>query len=508
MTNTAENNKRIAKNTLLLYFRMFLIMGVTLYTSRVILEALGVEDFGIYNVVAGVVVLFTFLNNAMASATQRYLTFALGKNDETEVHRIFSMSLTSHLIIAFIVIIAAETIGLWFVITQLNIPSSRMSAAIWAYQLAIITCCLQIIRVPYNASIIAYEKMSFYAWISIIETILKLLIVYVLLIYTGDNLIMYSLLLCLVVGIINLLYKFYCNKKYPITRYSFFWDYKLFKEFIGFSGWSLIGGLANVSAQQGLNLIINIFCGVTVNAAVGICNQVNTAICSFLTNFQTAFNPQLIKSYANNDRKYFMDLIFSTSKFSYFLMLFISAPILINCEFILKIWLDTVPIYTVEFTQLMIIFILFDAISGPLWISVQATGKIKNYQILMGGLILLNIPISFILLKLGLSPIYVFITRVILNAITLIARIVYLRPIIKLPVYHFMQQVIIRIVLVTIVSLPLPIWLSTIYKSWSGLFITTFTSITLTTIFIYVWGLSQNEKAAVKQFITKKLHKK
>lgn len=508
MTNSAENNKRIAKNTLLLYFRMFLIMGVTLYTSRVILEALGVEDFGIYNVVAGVVVLFTFLNNAMASATQRYLNFSLGKNDEKEVSRIFSMSMTSHFIISIIVLIAAETIGLWFVITQLNIPSSRMSAAIWTYQLAIATCILQIIRVPYNASIIAYEKMSFYAWISIIEAILKLLIVFILVPYKGDHLIMYSFLLFLVVGIINLLYKFYCNKKFPITRYVFFWDQKLFKEFIGFSGWSLIGGLANVSAQQGLNLIINIFCGVTVNAAVGICNQVNTAINSFLTNFQTAFNPQLIKSYANNDRRYFMNLIFSTSKFSYFLMLFISTPILINCEFILEVWLDNVPKYTVEFTQLMIIFTLFDAISGPLWISVQATGKIRNYQILIGCLILLNIPLSFILMKLGFSPVYVFIIRVLLNAVTLIARIIYLKPIINLPIHNFIYKVIIKIIIVTIVSLPLPIYLSTIYKNWNGLFITTLTSIALTTIFIYTLGLSQNEKTTIKQIITRKFQKK
>lgn len=508
MTNTAENNKRIAKNTLLLYLRMFLMMGVTLYTSRAILNILGVENFGIYNVVAGVVVLFTFLNSAMASATQRYINFALGKKDIEAAKRIFSMSLTSHFIIASIVIIAAETIGLWFVITQLNIPADKLNSAIWTYQLAMATCCLQIIRVPYNASIIAYESMSFYAWISIIEAILKLAIVYLLLICKGDYLIIYSLLLFLVVGIINLLYKYYCNKNFETTLYSFFWDYKLFKEFTSFSGWSLIGGLANVSAQQGLNLIINIFCGVTVNASVGIANQVNTAVNSFLTNFQTAFNPQIIKSYASNEIKYFMELIFSTSKFSYFLMLFISFPILTNCEFILKIWLNNVPPYTVEFTQLMIIFILFDAISGPLWISVQATGKIRNYQILMGSLILLNIPFSLILMSLGYSPVYVFVTRVVLNIATLTARIIYLKPIINLPIRKFIKQVLIKIGIVTAISSPLPIWLSSIYQNWNGLFITTFSSICTISIAIYLFGLNSNEKAMTKRLVTKKILKR
>lgn len=507
MSNT-DNNKRIAKNTLFLYIRMFLMMAVTLYTSRVILQTLGVEDFGIYNVVAGIVVLFSFLNNAMAIASQRFLSFALGEHDEVQVKRVFSMSLTSHIAIALVVLFIAETIGLW-VLWRMNFPLERVEAAAWAYQFAIFTCCVQIVRVPYNASIIAYERMSFYAWISIVEVILRLAIVFLLVAYGGDKLIFYSFLLLLVTLLVNLVYKIYSNKSFVSSHYQFFWDSSLFKKFISFSGWSLAGSLANVGAQQGLNMILNLFCGVLVNAAVGISNQVMGAVGQFLVNFQTAFNPQLVKSYATGDKEYFMDLIFKSSKFSYYLMLIISLPAILYCDFFLQVWLGTVPPYATEFSQLMIAFLLLDAISGSLWISVQATGNIRNYQIIMAVLILLNLPLAYVILFLGYSPIYVFVGRVIINVITLIARILYLRPLINLPVRQYFSQVLFVILSVTLIVVPLPLWLkSTLPSHWLSVIGVSCLSVLISITTIYTIGLTKGEKLMVNQVVQRKILKK
>ena len=502
--SSTDNNKRIAKNALFLYLRMFLMMGVTLFTSRVILQTLGVEDFGIYNVVAGIVVLFAFINNAMAIASQRFLSFALGKKDEQEVKRVFSMSLTSHIAIAGIVLLFAETVGIW-VLWKMNFPENRMAAVGWAYHFAVLTCVANIVRVPYNAAIIAYERMSFYAWISIVEVILKLAIVYLLVVYHGDKLIFYSFLLFVVTLVINVAYKFYSNRQFTTSKYHFFWDKSLFKQFISFSGWSLTGSLANVGAQQGLNMIINVFCGVVVNAAVGVSNQVMGAVGLFLSNFQTAFNPQLVKSYATGEKDYFMSLIFKSSKFSYYLMFILSLPAIVNCEFLLSIWLGEVPTYSVEFSQLMIVFLLFDAISGPLWISVQATGKIKNYQLLMSLLILLNLPIAYALLKVGYSPVYVFIARVIINIVILSARIIYLRPFIQLSIRKYTVQVLVPILFVTILSLPLPLW---VYRNlefgWTNLITVTILSVLVSSFMIYTIGLSSGEKKWLKKMIREK----
>lgn len=505
---SSENNKRIAKNAFFLYLRMFLTMGVTLYTSRVILQTLGVEDFGIYNVVAGIVVLFAFINNAMAIASQRFLSFALGQSNNSEVTRVFSMSLTSHIVIAGIVLLLAETIGLWM-LSKMNFPENRLSAVNWIYHLAVFTCIVNIIRVPYNAVIIAYERMSFYAWISIVEVFLKLAIVYLLLGYGGDKLIFYSFLLLIVSIIVYIAYKIYCNKNFNTSKYYFFWDKVLFKQFIGFSGWSLTGSLANVVAQQGLNMIINIFYGVVVNAAVGISNQVMSAVGQFLSNFQTAFNPQLVKSYATGDSEYFMNLIFKSSKFSYYLMLLLSLPALINCSFLLNVWLGTVPQYAAEFSQLMIIFLLFDAISGPLWISVQATGKIKHYQILMSLLIMLNLPISYLILYLGYSPVYVFMNRVIINVIILAARIVYLRPLIQFPTRRYILQVLFPIIWVTLFSIPIPIIMNKgMESSWLNVCSNSLVSLFMCSLFIYLIGLTKNEKVLINSIIKQKVFNK
>lgn len=435
-----------------LYVRMLLIMGVTLYTSRIVLQVLGVEDFGIYNVVGGIVVLFSFVNNAMVTSTQRFLNYELGKKNLEATARVFSASVTIHWCIAIVTLILAETVGLWFLLNYIQYPQEREWAVIITYQFAIFSTCVNMIRAPYNAAIIAYEKMSFYAYISIIEAILRLLIVFLLLLANFDRLIFYSFLMFAVIGIVTLGYYAYCKSHFSTCRYTCHWDKDLYRRLMGFSGWSMFGGVANIGASQGLNILLNMFFGVTINAAMGIANQVQSAVYSFVGNFQTAFNPQIVKSYASGDRDYFIDLIVRTSKYSYFLLFTISLPLYICCEEVLSLWLGNIPEYAVSFCRLMILFSLLDAMQGPLWVSVQATGKIRDYQILMSVMILSNLPLSYLFLKQGYSPEVVLTIRCLLNLLILFVRLWYLRLLYDFPVWRYGREVICRIVCVTIIS--------------------------------------------------------
>ena len=325
---TSDNNKRIAKNTLFLYLRMFVIMLTALFTSRIVLDVLGAADYGLNNVIGGVVVLFSFLNAALLSATQRYINFYLGKQDYKQTNIVFCMSMNTYLLLSILVVILGETIGMWFVNTQLNIPQDRVYAAQWVYQFTLLQFVINLLRVPYNASIIAYERMNFYAYISLIEVIIKLLVVYLLYITSYDKLIFYSFLYTIIPLSITVIYKWYCNRNFETTKYRVIWDKVAFKEMFCFSGWSLFGSLANLAAHQGLNILINIFYGVTVNAAAGIANQISTNVYQFISNFQTAFQPQIIKTYAAKELEHFNKLIFQTSKFSYFMVLVLVLPIL------------------------------------------------------------------------------------------------------------------------------------------------------------------------------------
>ena len=398
------SNKRIAKNTVLLYFRMLLTMGVSLYTSRIVLNTLGVEDFGIYNVVGGVVMMFSFMNSAMSSATQRFLAIELGKKDDEQLKKVFSMSITIHAIIALIILVFAETLGLWFLNAKLVIPIDRMDAANWVYQASILAFMLTVMGVPYNAIIIANERMSVYAYVSIVEVVLKLFIVFALVWIGYDKLKLYAIFILCVTIIIWIIYNIYCKRNFPETRYRFFWDKSLYKTMMHYAGWNLFGNLAHVTIGQGLNILLNLFFGPVVNSARGIAYQVNTAVSGFVINFQMAMNPQIFKSYAANDLKYMHQLIFQGAKYSFFLLFFLALPLLIDTETILKWWLKIVPEYTVLFCRLVLINTLIDCISGPLMTAAQATGRIKKYQTAVGGLLLLILPISYLFLKNEFPP--------------------------------------------------------------------------------------------------------
>lgn len=502
-------NKRIAKNTLALYVRSIIVMLVSLYTSRVVLETLGADDFGIYNVVGSVVVLFSFIQGAMATAVQRYLNFELGRDDKNAVSRVFSMSMTVHIMIALIVVVLSETIGLWFLNTQMQIPSGRHIATQWVYQFSVLTCCVNILRIPYNATIIAYEKMSFYAYVSILEVFLKLSVVFLLVFSNGDRLILYSILMLIVPIIISVAYVFFCRKKFTTCSYSLFWDKKLFEEIFGFSAWSLFGSMANLGASQGINVLLNIFCGVVVNAAMGLAQQVNSAVSQFIVNFQTAFVPQLVKLYARNEYEKFVHLIFRSSKLSYFLILLIGLPVLTYTRPLLEIWLHSVPEYTVQFTRLMILFSMIDAMSGPLWNSVRATGKIRNYQILMSSIIAINVPAAYVILKLGGSPIIVLVVRVIINFITHLVRIFYLRRLFEFPSLPYIKDIMSRIVFVSIVAMPLPLLMMRKVPTptvWQLLFFLVII-VLQTAVFVFLLGLSQGERRTLINGVRQKIVK-
>lgn len=499
------NNKRIAKNTLYLYFRMLLIMGVTLYTSRIVLNALGVEDFGIYNIVGGVVILFSFINNALSSATQRFLNFEIGRGDVLGTKRVFSISLTIHLFVALFVVLLAETVGLWFLNTQMNIPAERMAAANWVYQFSILTVCISFVQIPYYASVVAYEKMSFFAYIAIIEVILKLLIV-VLLIYVGfDKLRLYSILTFLVAVLVFACYKYYCNTRLDISRYQYFWDKILFSKLLNFSGWMLFGAAAGVSATQGVNILLNIFYGVTVNAAMGISTQVNSAVNKFVSNFQTAFMPQITKLYAIGDFEHLRKLIGQSSRFSFLLLFALACPLMLNIDFVLKLWLKTVPEYSSVFCILILIYSLVEAASKPVGLAIHATGKVKFYNIVMSIALLMNIIFSFIFLRLGFSPNVVLVINVCVGILCFAIRLLFAGYYKVLKIAEFIRSVIFRIVCISVFVVPVPLYISRYYNQWIGFFVTSSIFLCLFTVVVYFIGLTRSEKEGVLKAIKAKI---
>ena len=370
---TSENNKRIAKNTLLLYFRMLLLMVVSLYTSRVTLAALGVEDYGIYNVVGGVVAMFSMLSGSLSAAISRFITFELGRGDKERLKTVFSTSVNIQIGLAIIIMVLAEIGGVWFLNCKMNIATERLLAANWVLQCSIITFMINLISVPYNAAIIAHERMSAFAYISILETVLKLLVVYLLYVTLYDRLIVYAVLLCLVAIALRLIYGIYCKRNFEECTYHFIYDKSILRSMTGFAGWNFIGVASGALRGQGVNIVINLFCGAAVNAARAISFQVNNAVNSFASNFMTAINPQITKSYASGNYGYMMQLIFQGARLSYYLLLFISLPLILEADTVLKLWLEEVPEHTTLFVQLILVFGMEEALSNPLITAMLAT---------------------------------------------------------------------------------------------------------------------------------------
>lgn len=498
----SQNNKRIAKNTLLLYLRMLLLLGINLFVSREVLAALGVIDFGIYNVVGGFVTMFTMIGGAMATATQRFISFEIGRGKEGNVKETFSTAVIIHIFLALLVLCTAETIGLWFVNTQMSFPSERCIAVNWVYQFSVLTFMINIISVPYNASIIAYEKMVAFAYVSIFEAIAKVAVVYLIIWSPIDKLILYSALLALVAIVVRVIYGIYCKKHFIECRCSWKSDKAVKRKMMSFVSWNLIGSLSGVLKEQGINVLLNIFFGAAVNAARGLAFQVNNAINSFVSNFQIAMNPQIVKTYASGNKEEMFKIVFRGSKFSYMLLLTLSLPIIVEAPFILNLWLKAVPEYTVIFLRLVLISALIESFSGTLIASMHASGKVRDYQIVVGGLSLLTLPFAYFVLKLYPEPYWAIGVGVVMAVLCLLARLFMLKKSIELPVLLFLRSVCLVDLSITIVASFLPIIMCMILdEGFLSFIIVCIVSVLSTVTFSYTIGLNFREKAMVKEKI-------
>lgn len=484
-------------------------MIVSLYTSRVILNTLGVEDYGIYNVVGGVVSMFAFFNSAMSSATQRFLSFEIGKGDFAQLRKTFNATQIIHIGIAVLIFILAETVGLWFVKAYLVIPPERLEAAIWVYHFSVLSFMVSIIQVPYNATIIAHERMTVYAYVSIIEVSLKLLIVFMLTWITYDKLKLYGILYFSVVFIVAAIYRVYTRRNFEESKFEFVKDQKLYKTLISYSGWNLFGNIAAVAKGQGVNILLNIFYGPVVNAARGIAMQVQAAVNRFVSNFQMAVNPQIIKSYAADEREYMYSLVIRGSKFSFYLLFFLSLPIMIEVDQILKLWLKTVPEYSSIFTILVLVIILIDCVSGPLMTAIQATGKIKVYQAVVGSLLMLILPISYFLLKLGYSPEITLYVNIVISIIALSFRLYLVWKLLGFPVLRFVKEIIFQNIAIVLLSLSLPLFIRYFMdEHLIRLIVVVFVTLIWNAIIIFSVGLQKSEKAIVIRGINKIMKRK
>ncbi|SDC44052.1 Na+-driven multidrug efflux pump [Niabella drilacis] len=503
-----NSNKKIAKNTLLLYFRMFLTMGVSLYTSRVVLNVLGVNDYGIYSVIGGVVALFVFLNGAMSSATQRFLAVDIGREDWARLHKTFNAALIIHIGIALVILLIAETAGLWFINHKLVIPGDRIAEANFVYQFSVLSSIITITQVPFNAIIIARERMSAFALIGIVEVLLKLIIVYLLFISSFDKLKTYAVLLVVVAFLVSTIYKIYCVRNFKETKFKLFAERGAYKELLAYSGWNLFGNIAAVAKGQGVNILLNLFFGTVVNAAYGIMMQVQGAIGGFVQNFQTAINPQIYKSYGRGDRETMQYVMFKGAKLSFFLLLILVCPVVFNIHFVLTWWLKNPPAYTEVFVTLMLVNLTIESISYPLITGALATGKIKWYQVIVGMTLIFNLPVNYFMFKAYADPVYFLYVAILLSLITLVFRVLFLRRMLGLNIRTFFREVLWPVIAVSLLCFGvLHVAAACIGRaaSFIQLLYESFFLIGIISVLIFFIGLSRSERASLRKFARKKI---
>lgn len=508
MANASENNKRIAKNSIYLYVRLLLMMAITLFTSRVVLDCLGEDDYGIYNVVGGVVSMFAFIQNSLIIAIQRFITFELGTGNKERLHRVFSTSVNIQFLMAFLILVLTETGGLWFLNAKMSIPEGRMDVANFVLQCSIITTMISLITVPYNAMIIAHEHMAVFAYFSVIEAILKLAIAYLLYISPFDKLKIYSILLLSVSFLMQLVYSFYCRRKFEEARFSLGIDKKLFKEMASFAGWSFVGNTASMLNTHGVNMLINVFFGVKVNAARAIAIQVEGAMLQFVNGFTTAINPQITKSYASNDYSYLYQLICRGSKFSFFIMLVMAVPIIIESDSILNLWLKEVPAYTSIFLRLVIIYALITSFANSMVTGILATGRIKRYQIEMNVVSVMVFPLSWIAYYCGAPAYITYIIAIIIVFILTFVRLKELQRLVGFPVKTYLSEYFSVMLIVCVLAFLIPLIVRHyIHPSGFRSFFICLFSILWTVVCIYLIGLKKSEKmfllGKIRPFINK-----
>jgi len=501
-----SNNKRIARNTLFLYLRMGTTMIVQLYTSRIVLDALGIDNYGIYNIVGSVIVMFTFLNGPLATATQRFFNYELGLKKDGDINKIFNIALIAYIALTVLLVIVIEFVGGWYVTHRLNIPSDRLEAAISVFHISVISLAILLMRTPFESLILAHEKMDFYAYVSIADVILKLGNAFSLIYFTADKLCLYAFNQLTIVAIISLCIILFCHLKIPNISIRRIWDGETFKSLLSFSGWTLLSSVTSMGATNGVNVLLNAFCGVAVNSAMGIANQISTAINQFVLNFQIAFNPQIIKYFSSGDIKQMQTLAFRASKASYLLLFMIVCPLFFNIDLVLGLWLKEVPPYTAALCIGLIIWTMLESLMAPLWTSVISTGKVRTYHIVMSIIISMVFLLSWLCLDAGFSPISVVVIKCVIDVILIITRLLFTRSLLGFSVTTFLRQVIQPTALITIIMIAVMGALDMLdFHGWARLTIFYTIDIMLFLPIAFRLALTTEERAMASSLIKRKL---
>ena len=500
-----NSHKRLAKNTLMLYGRTILIMFIGLFTARIILNVLGINNYGIYNIVGGFVSLFSIVSHTLTSTTQRFLNFELGKKDQKHSQKVFGAAMTIHVVLSIILIILFETIGLWFLNTKLNIEHDRMVAANWVFQCSIFTFIFSLLSQPYNATIIAHERMKVFAYISLLDAILKLGIVYMLYLSPIDRLIIYAILLMIEATFIRSIYAHYCKKHFKETKFMFVKDISIYKEITGFASLNFVGVLATVLRSQGVNIILNIFFGVVLNAARGIANQVNHSITKFVEDFMTALRPQITKCCAAGNMKEMQDLCYKGARLSFYLSLIISIPIILKTPYILEIWLKTFPNEAVIFVRLTLVLTLCSVLSKTTITAILASGKIKKMTYLIGSINLLTLPICYFALRMGAPAYSVYVITIIMESVLLFIRLIMLHDLLDFPIMGFIKHVLFYCIIVTLLAVAANLFIYNFFKDTVfQLLLFVVLSVFISLLISYTIGLKHSEKKAILHFIKKR----
>lgn len=481
---------------------MIFTLVINLYISRVILNVLGITDFGIYNVVGGLVVMFSALSGSISASIRRFLTIELGNENIQKMQSVFVSSIIIQVLLSLFLLFLSETIGIWFLNTQMTIPDERIIAANWCFQCSILTLMINLISIPYNSVIVAHEHMSAYAYIGIFETVLKLVVVFMVMNSSFDKLIYYSCLILGVTIVIRIIYGIYCKRHFEECKWDLTFNKLLIKQMLCFSGWNFIGVISSALRDQGVNIVMNVFCGPIVNAARGISAQVNSAINSFVVNFTMALNPQITKNYAAGNFDYVNTLIKQGAKLSFYMLLILSLPVLVETEYILKLWLNDVPIYTVEFVRLILIFSMCESLSYSIITAIYANGNIKKYELIVSGIQLLNFPISYILLKLGVMPYWTIATFIFTSLCCLIIRLFIAKTLINIKVKDFFSEVCIKVTIVSLLSALLPFWIKNFFNdNFISFICMSFITMIYTLIIVYIVGCNIIERALIHKAI-------
>jgi len=500
------SNKSIAKNTIFLYVRMGFIMLVTLYTSRIVLRELRVVDFGIYNLVAGFVIMFSFFGSSLSNAAQRFLNYQYGLGNENETNRVFNMGFFNFFLLSIVVVVALETFGLWFLNNKLVIPSNRLAAVNIVFQFSVFSVFITVNTYIYRAILIARENMKIYALTGVFEAVSRLVIAFMLIKANNDKLVLYSFLYMVVSVIVSLVYLLYCSKKYKECKIKFFWDSELFKQMFSFIGWNAFTSLTEAINQQGISVVLNMFFGPAINAARGISFQINNALLSFSHNIYMAARPQLIKAYAVKDMAFFFKTINLSSKFTYYLLLILAIPLVIKMDYVLGIWLTEVPNFTSIFSILIIVYTLVDSIKNPIWAAAQAVGDLKKYSLIGGVVFLFNFPIAYLLLTLDFEPQWVYVVYVFVRVIYLITIIHVIKGLIpEFDTKNYLKTVIIPIILVTILAPIIPFLINCLFEGFVSLVVVSVMSFISVLCVIYFVGISNEERFYIRTFISEKI---